>query len=102
MRIKDEYIRLAAENIADYFKKEAGIGERLRANLAELAAYAAQRAARDVRTREFFSTGIYEQGITRYDASLKLVQGREIYTNAAVAMLNAEYEYARDKISWGK
>ena len=63
MKIKDEYIRLAAENIAEYFKKEASLGERQRANFAELAAYAAQRAARDVRNREFFSS---EMQITSY------------------------------------
>ena len=51
---------------------------------------------------EFFSTGIYEQGVTRYDDSLKLVKGRDVYTTAVAAMLNAEYEYARDRISWSK
>lgn len=58
MKIKDEYVKLAAENIADYFKAEATLGERMRANFAELAAFAAQRAAKDVRTREFFSAGM--------------------------------------------
>lgn len=51
---------------------------------------------------QFFATTIYEQGVTRYDDSLKLVKGKEVYTNAVEAMLKAEYEYARDKIDWGK
>ena len=43
MRIKEEYIRNAAENIARCYEKEAAIGERARASFAELARFAAQR-----------------------------------------------------------
>lgn len=57
MRIKEEYIRNAAENIARCYEKEAAIGERARANFAELARFAAQKAASDIRLREFFSSG---------------------------------------------
>lgn len=58
MRIKEEYVRNAAENIARYYEKEANLGERMRANFAELAAFVAAKAARDVRSREFFSSGM--------------------------------------------
>ncbi len=58
MKIKDEYVHFAAENIARYYEKEANLGERMRANFAELAAFVAVKSARDVRSREFFSSGI--------------------------------------------
>ncbi len=58
MRIKEEYASLAAENLARYFESEAKMGERIRANFSELASFAAQSAAKDMRTREFFSSGM--------------------------------------------
>lgn len=49
---------------------------------------------------EYFATGIYEQKVTRYDFNtLKLVKGKEVYTDAVNKTLQAEYEYART-IKW--
>lgn len=70
MRIKEEYIRNAADNIARCYEKEAAISERVCANFGELAMFAAQNAAKDIRVREFFSSGA---PITAY------FDGEEIY-----------------------
>ncbi|MBQ6614311.1 MAG: hypothetical protein IIX18_03220 [Clostridia bacterium] len=57
MKIKNEYITAAAENIALYFEKEASISERAGANLRELALYAANSAYRDIKNGDFYSLG---------------------------------------------
>lgn len=54
MKIRNEYIKNAANNIAHYYVKEASVGERMSANLSELASYVAAVASKDVRAHGFY------------------------------------------------
>ena len=51
MKIKNEYIDNAIRNVRAYYKKEVSIGERMSANLQELASFAASVVAKDIRSR---------------------------------------------------
>ena len=57
MKIKNEYITAAADNIALYYEKEAALTERALANLRELAIYAANAAQRDIKSGDFYVLG---------------------------------------------
>lgn len=55
MRVHLESIKSAADNIARYLEKEASVAERMSANLFELASFAAKAAAKDVKSKGFFT-----------------------------------------------
>ena len=51
---------------------------------------------------EYFASKIYEQSVTKYDESLNLIKGREVYVKAAEDALKAEYNYAKKQMEEGK
>ena len=50
----------------------------------------------------FFASDIYEQSVTKYDEGFNIVKSDSVYLNAAIEMLEAEYEYAKGQIDDGK
>ncbi len=95
MKIKEEYVRFAAENIERYYEKEASLGERMRANFAELAAFAAASAASDVRSREFFAVGTpitdYFEAPSADNVGYAPIEESEPFVNARLAHSEAAY-----------
>lgn len=93
MRIKEEHLQNAADNIARYFEKEGALGERMRANFAELAAFVAERAAREIRMREFFSSGAqitsYFEGEISLDYSYGALDESQPLADAKIAVNDA-------------
>lgn len=51
---------------------------------------------------EYFASKIYEQSISKYDESFNIVKSNSIYMEAALDMLEAEYEYAKGQVDDGK
>ena len=51
---------------------------------------------------EYFASDIYEQSVTKYDEGFNIVKSDSVYLNAAIEMLEAEYEYAKGQIDDGK
>ncbi|MBE6680198.1 MAG: hypothetical protein E7598_06735 [Ruminococcaceae bacterium] len=55
MKLSFASIKSAADNIARYIEKEASVAERMSANLSELAGFVATAAAKNVKSKSFFT-----------------------------------------------